>query len=144
MRAAAFASVMMLGAPAIAQDAGLPAAMRVPWVDVAPHVEGDAVVTVALGTAGARHGPLAAQRLWARQEAASRARTALHAWIDAAIARAMLAPDVIGALHRVIDEHATVTATRARVDGSACVQLSVPLALLAVCTPGVRGLPWSA
>ena len=148
MRAALalFASVLLNAAPALAQDAGVPDAMRVAWDEVAPHVEPAraAVVTVALGTAGAHHGPLSAQRLWARREAESRARRALHAWLDEAIAHAAITPPAIAALHQAIDEHASVTATRARVDGSACIELIVPLSSLAACTSDVRGLPWSA
>lgn len=129
----------------LAQDAGAPGAMALPWQDVAPHVDAGrgAVVTVALGVADDRRGPLSAQRLWARRDAEARARAALHAWADAAIARATLDPSVIAALHRAIDEHAEVGATRARVDGSACVEVIVPLRDLAASTPGARGLPWS-
>ncbi len=133
------------GAHAAAQDAGVPEAMRLAWADVAPHVDvaRAAVVTIALGVADERRGPLAAQRLWARREAEARARAALHAWADATITRSTLDATAIAAMHAAIDAHATTTATRARVDGSACVEVIVPLHDLAASTPGARGLPWS-
>lgn len=146
LRALAIAACLAGANPASAQDAGVPEAMRIAWDDTPPHVDAGraAVVTVALGVADERRGPLAAQRLWARRDAEARARAALHAWADAAIAQASLDASTVAALHRAIDEHAEVTATRARVDGSACVEVVVPLRRLAASTPAVRGLPWSA
>jgi hypothetical protein len=142
--------VVSAGTTAVAQDAGVrqdavPSAMQLPWNDVAPHVDATrgAVVTIALGVADERRGPLAAQRLWARREAEARARSALHAWADAAIARASLDATAIAAMHAAIDAHASVVATRARVDGSACVEVALPLRELAATTGSARGLPWS-
>jgi hypothetical protein len=134
-----------LATPALAQDAGLPDAMRLAWDDRAPEVDAsrNAVVTVALGVADERRGPLTARRLWARRDAETRARAALHAWADGVIARSSLDGATIAAVHRAIDEHASVTATRARIDGSACVEVVVALRDLAAATPSARGLPWT-
>ncbi len=136
----------LVAAPAVAQDAGLPSPMTLAWGDVAPHVDASraSVVTVALGVADDRPGPLAARRLWARRDAEARARTALHAWVDAATAHTTLDSGTIAALHHAVDEHAEVGATRARVDGSACVEVVVALRHLSAITTGTRGLPWSA
>jgi len=145
IRSLACVGLLCVATPLAAQDAGLPDALRVSWQDVAPHVEasrGD-VVTVALGVADERRGPLAARRLWARREAEAHARAALHAWIDAAITHARLDGATIAALHQVVDDHAEVTATRARVDGSACVEVIVALRHLVAAAPSARGLPWS-
>lgn len=143
----AIAALVLATAPmgARAQDAGVPASMVVAWADEAPHLDAAHanVVTVALGLGDAHGGPLAARRLWARRDAEARARARLHAWVDQAIARAGLDAERVAALHQAIDAHTEVAATRARVDGSACVEVHLPLTALAAVTNGVRGLPWS-
>ncbi len=134
-----------LAAPVRAQEAPLPAAMQVAWADRAPRVDDASaqVVTVALGLGDAHGGPLAARRLWARRDAEARARAALHTWVDHAIERAGLDAARVAALHQAVDAHAAVAAIRARVDGSACVELHLPVSALAAVTGGARGLPWS-
>jgi hypothetical protein len=146
LRILALALCLSVATPVVAQDAGVPAAMRLPWHDRAPELDTvrGVVSCVALGVADERRGPLTARRLWARRDAEARARAALHAWVDAAVSRSALDSGHTAAVHRVIDEQSQVTVTRARVDGSACVEIVVPLHDLAAATPGARGLPWSA
>ena len=136
----------LVASPAMAQDAGVPSPMTLAWGDVAPHVDAAraSVVAVALGVADDRPGPLAARRLWARRDAEARALAALHAWVDASTARTTFDSTTIAALHHAVDEHSEVSATRARVDGSACVEVVLALRHLSAITTGTRGLPWSA
>ena len=58
--------------------------------------------------------------------------------------KTQLPAKLIAALHAAVDHDTVVTGTRARVDGSATVAVSLPLASLAAVTTGTRGLPWSA
>lgn len=150
MRVGALAIAIVLGAGAAhAQDAGVAAGssiVPVPFVEEAPHVDAasHAVIAVGLGVADERRGPLPARRLSARRDAEARARAALHGWVDQAIAPRALPMSTIAALHAAVDHDTVVTGTRARVDGSATVAVSLPLASLAAVTTGTRGLPWSA
>lgn len=126
---------------ALAQDT-LPSAFTVPWADRAPRVEGEVATAVALGLPDERLGAFYARRDSARTAGRARALSALHAWVDDALAAARVGPREAQAAHAAIDSEARVDAVRPLVDGAAVVVVSVPVrALRDACTRG--GLPWS-
>lgn len=142
---AALVAAALLGAilapAALAQDP-LPAPFTVPWTDRAPRVEGELAVAVAVGLPDERVGAFYARRDSARTAGRARALTALHAWVDDALASARVGPRQAQAAHAAIDSEARVDGVRPLVDGAAVVLVSVPVrALRDACPRG--GLPWS-
>jgi hypothetical protein len=140
----ALALASAMGPPALAQNPPLPPALDAPWTEVAPAIDpaGDRVVTAALGLPDDRYGRLAARRTAAREAAEERARRAIHAWADDALAGIAASPAVAAAVHRAIDRHARVTRVRPLADGAAIVEIEVPLAPLRAAADR-EGLPWS-
>lgn len=129
-------------APALAQ--AVPVVFEAPWTDRAPEIDaaGDRVVAAGLGLPDERLGRLAARRAAARRAGEDRARALIHAWADDALARVAASASVAAAVHRAIDEHATVGRVRALSDGGAVVEVTVPLDALRAAAP-MGGLPWS-
>jgi hypothetical protein len=123
----------------------VPVELDAPWSDVAPRVDarGARVVCAAVGAADPRYGSLDARRLAARHTAQERARRAVHAWADEALATVHADPRVASAVHTAIDSRAEVTRVRPRADGSAVVEIAVPLAALRTAAP-MTDLPWSS
>ncbi len=124
-------------APLAAQDARAP----MPFSEVAAHVEGERVVVVALGSAADSLGPIAARRLSARTAARARAMRLLHRFVDDALATVDVSPAELRDVHAAVDASADLRRTRSLVDGSALVELALPISVLR----GVverAGLPW--
>lgn len=118
-----------------------PAAMQVPWTDVAASRAGDVVRAAAIGVPDARIGRFAARRDSARTAAQRRAVDAIHAWADDALARVRAHPREAAAVHEAIDRDARVGGVRPLVDGGAVVVVEVPVATFRdACASG--GLPW--
>jgi hypothetical protein len=143
---AALAAMPVLAAvPAVtrAQASGLPHELDAPWADVAPHADRDRVLAAALGLPDERLGRLSARRASARRSAEDRARRAIHAWADAALAAVRASPSTATAVHRAIDERARVARVRALSDGGAVVEIEVGWDALRAAAPGAAGLPWS-
>ncbi|UJR87063.1 hypothetical protein [Sandaracinus amylolyticus] len=141
-RGVAIVAMLMVGASASAAAQSLPAAFEAPWSDVAPAIADDRVVAAGLGLPDERLGRLSARRAAARSRGEERAKAAIHAWADDALARVSAAPTVAAEVHRVIDARAEVTRVRALADGGAVVEVAVPLAALREVS-SERGLPWS-
>jgi hypothetical protein len=128
--------------PARAQGA-VPHAMDAPWVDVPPAIDPRGfVVSAALGIADERLGRLSARQTDARRRGEERARRALHAWADDALAGVRASAAVAAGVHRAIDAHASITRVRGLSDGNAIVEIAVPLAILRE-VASLGGLPWS-
>lgn len=72
---------------------------------------------------------------------AARALAMLHAWLDAALRTATLSPRLVRDLHDAIDARADLRRVRSRSDGSAVVELTVPVAALRD-VGCASGLPW--
>jgi hypothetical protein len=125
---------------AILVPAAAIAQVPLPLGDAAVRVEGDVVVAVALGPVP-DDTTLAPGRLSARALGRQRALAMLHAWLDAAVRSAALSPRRVRDLHDAIDARADLRRVRSRSDGSAVVELTVPVsALRDVACAG--GLPW--
>lgn len=118
---------------------------QVPMGDVPVRVEGDLVIATALGLVPDGDASLAARRLSARSTARERATAMLHAWLDGVVRAGSLSPRVVRDLHAAIDAHLDMRRIRSRADGSAVIELVVPVAeLRAVHCPasGAAALPW--
>lgn len=111
------------------------------WVELAPRLEADRVVTVAIGAARDDDGPLAATRLAARRRGKERAIRAISRWADDALARLPASPARAQAVHDAIAARTEVTRVRARADGSALVEVACPAQALRDAFDDPR-LPW--
>jgi len=111
-----------------------------PFGDAPVRLEAEHVVATALGPLPDGV-PIAPGRLAARSVGRRRALAMLHAWLDAALRRTAATPLRVRDLHDVLDRHADLRRVRSRSDGSAVVELVVPLAALRElgCEDG---LPW--
>jgi hypothetical protein len=132
-------------ASAAAQGPPLPRAFETPWTDTPPAIDPEGeprVVAAALGASDERFGRLAARRAAARSAAEERARRAIHAWADDALAAIAASPAVAAAVHRAIETYARVARVRPLADGGAVVEIEVPLDRLRAVVDR-EGLPWS-
>ena len=122
----------------------VPHVMDAPWVDVAPTIDSARahVVSAALGIADERLARLSARRVDARLRGEERARRALHAWADDALARVQASPEVASRVHRAIDARSSITRVRGLSDGNAIIEVAIPLAALRE-VASLRGVPWS-
>ena len=111
-----------------------------PFGDAPVRLEAEHVVATALGPLPDGV-PIAPGRLSARSLGRRRALAMLHAWLDAALRGTSATPLRARDLHDALDRHADLRRVRSRSDGSAVVELVVPLAALR----GLgceEGLPW--
>ncbi len=117
---------------------------EVPFDDRPPRLHrAPAVVrTAALGAPDERLGRFGAARRSARFAAEARARAALHAWVDDALAAARACPWEADRVHAAVEEAATVVGVRPLVDGGAVVLVDVPVAAL-VEAAAPEGVPWA-
>ncbi len=113
-------------------------------MDVAPAIDPTRghVVSAALGVADERLDRLSARRTNARLRGEERARRALHAWADDALAHVQASPAVATRIHRAIDANSSITRVRGLSDGNAIIEVAVPLAALRE-VASLRGVPWS-
>ena len=104
------------------------------FADRAPSVDAErgTLFSDAVGWADGRIGRWEARRADARMRAEARAREALHAYVDARLARSLASPRAAAAVHEVIEMAAMEVARRPLVDGGSVVRLEVPLARLRV------------
>lgn len=147
MRRAALFSIGLLGSLGFCLSTSaqprVPADMEVPWTDVAPARHGDVLSAAAVGTPDERVGRYDARRASARTRGRQRAITAIHRWVDDALARVLAPPLEAAAVHAAIDRGARVARVRPLVDASAVVVVEVPVAALrGACAR--EGLPWTA
>jgi hypothetical protein len=140
--ATALAGSAVPGGRASAQP-DVPAALDAPWTDVAPRVDGERVLSAAVGLPDERLGRLAARRAAARSAGEERARRAIHAWADDALARVAASPAIAAAVHRAIDAHVEVARVRPLSDGSAVVEVAIAVSELRRACGDRGGLPWS-
>jgi hypothetical protein len=111
-----------------------------PFGDAPVRLEAEHVVATALGPLPDAV-PIAPGRLSARSVGRRRAIAMLHAWLDGVLRASAATPLRVRDLHDAIDRHADLRRVRSRSDGSAVVELVVPLsALRALGCDG--GLPW--
>lgn len=134
---AAFALAILSAAPLGAQDTR----ERMPFSEVAAHVDGERVVVVALGSAADAAGPIAARRLSARTAARARALSLLHRFVDDALATVGASPSALRDVHAAVDASADLRRVRSLVDGSALVEVVLPVAALRDVVAH-EGLPW--
>jgi len=121
--------------------AQVPAELDAPWSDVAPRIDGERVIAAAVGMPDERLGRLAARRSGARRAGEERARAMVHRWADDALAQVAASPTIAAAVHRAIDDAATVSRVRPLSDGGAVIEIEIPLAALRAAA-SLRGLPW--
>lgn len=112
-----------------------------PMGDAPVRVESALVIATAIGLVPDGEASLAARRLSARSAARERATAMLHTWLDGVVRAGSLSPRVVRDLHAAIDAHLDLRRIRSRADGSAVVEVVVPVADLAAvhCAPA---LPW--
>lgn len=113
-----------------------------PWSEAPPEVRGEEIVAVAIGEADARFGRLSARRAASRRAAEARARAAIHRWADDALAAIAASPRTAARVHRAIDAGARARGIRPLADGSAVVEVVLPVAALRE-VAAARGLPWA-
>ena len=112
-----------------------------PFEDEALRVEGDKIVVARFSAPNERIGSLAARRLSSRNRADRLARDAIHEFVDAALDAAIAQPDVATRAHALVDSDRVQSEVRPMVDGSAVVELSLPLGELRAIAP-LEGTPW--
>lgn len=132
-QAALAALGLLLPLAALAQE-------PLPLGDAPVRVEGELVIATALGPLP-DDTTLAPARLSARARGRERALAMLHGWLDAAVRSSTLTPRRVRDLHDAIDAHADLRRVRSRADGSAVVELVVPLSALRE-VGCASGLPW--
>jgi len=123
---AAVAALSLAAESASAEPPPVGFADRPPAVDR----ERDVLFTDAVGLPDTRIERWDARRVEARRRAAARARAALHAFVDAALARAAATPRVAATVHAALDEAVVEVGRRPLTDGGAVVRLAVPLGVL--------------
>lgn len=128
-------AVVLLAIPLAlhAQDA-------LPFGDAPVRIEDGLVIATALGPIP-DDTTLSPGRLSARAAGRARAIAMLHAWLDAALRTSTLGPRLVRDLHDAIDARADLRRVRSRSDGSAVVELTVPVAALRE-VGCARDLPW--
>ncbi len=144
-RAAAALLVVVSGLSAVSLAHALVPPFDVPWTERSPayDAERDIVACVALGTPDPRLLRLAAARVSGRRRGEARAREALHAYVDDALARVRARPDVAARVHAALDDAARVVGVRGRADGGAMVVVEVDARRLRSAAR-LRGVPWAS